>query len=130
VRGADRALLAALARTALDLENPVSLFSAESAPLRAQSIAIFREAATCDEVAAELREPLAAALWALHLGLLLRFVTDESPGQTATRKLMEGALDLVPPIVIMLGTPLLAPLRAQLLGVLSGAGLLAAPAGE
>ena len=128
VRGPDRPVFAALTRTVLDIGNPISLFATETSDVRDGSIALLREAATCDEVRDDLREPLALALWALELGLLLRFVLDESAGQTATRKLMTGALDLVPPIVMILGSPFADPMRDQLLRVLADGGLLTAGA--
>jgi len=124
VRGPDRPVFAALTRTVLDVNNPVSLFASETRDVREGNIALMREAATCDEVTEDLREPLALALWALELGLLLRFVLDDTPGQTATRKLMTGALDLVPPVVVILGSPFGAPMREQLLRVLAEGGLL------
>lgn len=127
VRGPDRPVIAALTRTVLDVENPISLFAEETRDLRESSLALFREAATCDEVAADLREPLALALWALQLGLLLRFVLDETPGQTATRRLMDGALDLVPTMVAILGTPLADPIRERLLRTMREGGLLRDP---
>lgn len=123
VRGPDRPVFAALTRTALDVENPISLFADETSDLRQSNIALMCEAANCAEVIEELREPLALALWALELGLLLRFVLDETPGQSATRKWMSGVLDLVPPIVAILGTPFAQPMREQLLKVMIEGGL-------
>lgn len=123
VRGGDRPVFAALTRTVIDATSPASLFSDATFDVRERDVALMREVATCDEVGAELREPLAYALWALELGLLLRFVLDESPGQTVTRKLMAGALDLVPPIVTLLGMPMMQPMREQLLRVLADGGL-------
>ena len=92
--------------------------------MRDADLALLREVVSCPEVSPDLREPLALALWALELGLVLRFVLDESPGQAMTRKLMAGALDLVPPLVTLLGMPMMLPMREQLLRVLIDGGLL------
>jgi AcrR family transcriptional regulator len=124
VRGPDRPVLAALARTVLDVEHPLSLFADETRDVREGSIGLMREAVRCDEVPEDLREPLALALWALHLGLMLRLVLDDTPGQRATRSLMEGALDLVPPVVAILGSPLATPMREKLLAVMVEGGLM------
>jgi AcrR family transcriptional regulator len=126
VRGGDRPVFAALTRTVIDATSPASLFAGATADVRDNNVALMREVATCDEVSEELREPLAYALWALELGLLLRFVHDDSPGQSVTRKLMAGALDLVPSIVMLLGMPMMQPMRAQLLRVLADGGLMPA----
>ena len=124
VRGQDRPVLSALTRTALDKSSPVSIFSDELSDVRDADLALLREVVSCPEVSPDLREPLALALWALELGLVLRFVLDESPGQAMTRKLMAGALDLVPPLVTLLGMPMMLPMREQLLRVLIDGGLL------
>lgn len=124
VRAADRPVLLVMARTVLDAENPISLFSPETTALRERSIALFREVASVPEVHESLREPLALALWALHLGVLLRFVYDVSPGQKETRRLVEGASRLAAEITTMLGLPFLEELRREILDVLGQGGLL------
>jgi AcrR family transcriptional regulator len=128
VRGADRLVLAALARTVLDMNNPISLFSEETRDLRELSLGTLRRAVTCPEVEDDLRETLVLALWALQLGLLLRFVLDETPGQTATRRLMQGALDMVPSVVAVAQSPFGAPFKNQLLDLLSDAGFISSQA--
>jgi len=123
-RANDRAVLRVMARTVLDFDSPASLFSKESTRLREASIGLFREVVARDEVLEELREPLALALWTLHLGILLRFVHDDSPGQKETRLLIEKSACLVRDLVFMLGLPFVAPLRQSLLDVLTQGGLL------
>lgn len=123
-RANDRAVLHVMARTVLDLDSPASLFAKESTELRKASIGLFRSVATSDDVLEEMREPLALALWTLHLGILLRFVYDDSPGQKETRLLVEKSARLVRDLVFMLGLPFVAPLRENLLDVLTQGGLL------
>ncbi len=124
VRAADRPVLLVMARTVLDAENPISLFSPESTALRERSIGLFREVANVPEVEESLREPLALALWALHLGILLRFVHDISPGQKETRRLVEGASKLAAQVVTLLSLPFLEELRGEILDLLGQGGLL------
>ncbi len=124
VRAADRPVLLVMARTVLDAANPISLFSAETRALRERSIGLFREVASVPEVDAELREPLALALWALHLAVLLRFVHDGSPGQKETRLLIAGASRLAGEVAGMLSLPFLQPMRDELVEVLRQGGVL------
>ena len=63
--------------------------------------------------------PLAArALWALHLGLLIVFVRDMSPGATRTLDVVRRVADLLPTAIGLFGTPLFAPVRAQIEAIL------------
>lgn len=123
-RANDRAVLQGMARSALDLDSGASLFAKETSALRDASIRLFREVVERDEVLEELRGPLSLALWSLHLGILLRFVYDDSPGQKTTRLLVEKSARLVRDLVFMLGLPFVAPFRENLLDVLTQGGLL------
>lgn len=123
-RANDRAVLHVMARTVLDLDSPASLFAKESTELREASIGLFRVVVARDDVLEELHEPLSLALWTLHLGILLRFVYDDSPGQKETRLLVEKSARLVRDLVFMLGLPFVAPFRENLLDVLTQGGLL------
>ena len=123
-RANDRAVLRVMARTVLDVDSPASLFAKETHGLREASIALFREVVSGDDVLDELREPVALALWTLNLGILLRFVHDDSPGQTETRLLIEKSARLVRDLVFMLGLPFVEPLRSSLLEVLTQGGLM------
>lgn len=130
VRAADRPVLLVMARTVLDATNPISLFSSETSALRARSIGLFREVAEVPEIDESLKEPLALALWALHLGVLLRFVHDDSPGQKETRAIVEGSARLAAEIATMLSLPLLEAMRDDLLSTLRAGGLLGALSGQ
>lgn len=129
-RAADREVLRALAGIVLDSEGPAWLFADGTAFLRDRSIGIFREVAACDDVGDDLREPLALALWAMHLGILLRFVHDATPDHAPTRALVDAALDLVPPLVSVLGTPFAAPIRERLLRAIAESGVGAFARGQ
>lgn len=126
--GVDRKLLRELAPLVVGPDESLSAFSEKTRAIRERSIALYREALDDPSVPDDLREPLALALWALHMGLLLYFANDESPRQRRTRALVDGSLDLVMGVVMALSLPPMAPLRAQIGKVLRDAGLLSGPA--
>ncbi len=123
VRRGDRALLSALARVVLDRASPASLFASSSTSVRRRSIAIFRRAIDVPVVAEDVRPLAATALWALHLGVLLYFVTDDSPRAARTDRLVSELLDLVPPIAVMFGLPAMEFAREKLVRALAEAGI-------
>lgn len=122
--GEDRDLLAALTRVLIDPKSPLSAFSAETSAIRDQAIAIFRAAVEHPDVPPDLRDAAATALWAVHMGILLRFVFDDSPGQAQTAALIDTVVDLLPLLFAAAGNPALAPVRGVLLGRLEALGLV------
>jgi AcrR family transcriptional regulator len=123
VRRRDRALLSALARVVLDRSSPASLFGESATDVRRRSIAIFSRAIDVPMVSADVRPLMATALWAMHLGVLLYFVTDDSPRSARTEKLVSELLDLVPPIAMMFGLPAMEFAREKLVRALADAGI-------
>ncbi len=73
----------------------------------------------------ELRALGALALWTLQLGLLLYLIWDESEEARRTHELVDQTVDLLLPLVPLLGTPLAAPLIGRLMATLEAAGLVA-----
>jgi AcrR family transcriptional regulator len=120
----DRKLLAAVVRRIADPADPISAFSDESAIVRARSIALFGTVLDGEPFAAELRPLLGPALWMMHLAIMLYFVHDASPRQAHTRRLVDDALDLIMPLILLGASPLGAQLRAQLTQMLTRARLL------
>jgi AcrR family transcriptional regulator len=84
-------------RNAADPRSPLSPFSAQSAPAREASTELFRRAVADSDlkVAPALREELPELLWLLHMGVVLFWVHDDSPGQRRTRALVAGLVPLV-----------------------------------
>ncbi len=124
VRAGDRALMRELAPLVIGPDEALSAFSPESEPLRNQSIALMRDLVDDPSVPEDVRDPMALALWALFLGVLLYFTRDTSPGQAKTRALVDGALDLAVVTMGAIGLPAFAPVRAQLTSLLRDAELL------
>ncbi|GGO01899.1 TetR family transcriptional regulator [Microbispora bryophytorum] len=86
---------------AAEPSNPLSPFSAESAPARESAIALYREvvegsAGRMDE---ELREELPELLWLLWMGVVLFWVHDSSPGCARTYRLIDRVVPLVDRLV-------------------------------
>jgi AcrR family transcriptional regulator len=84
-------------RNAADPRSPLSPFSEESAPAREASTALMRRAVEGSDlkVAPALREELPDLLWLLHMGVVLFWVYDDSPGQRRTRTLVAGLVPIV-----------------------------------
>lgn len=120
----DRKLMGALFRYAGEPAHPLSFFSAETRHLREECSALFGSALEGEKLAPELRELVALALWALHMGILLYFIYDESEGQVRTARLSEEAADLAARAIRLAKVPLFRPVRRTLLRILGGAGLL------
>jgi AcrR family transcriptional regulator len=118
VRREDRALLGSLAGAMLG-ERSSSLFSPATEDLRSFSQRVFLRAVEVEEVPADAREVLATALWALHLGLLLSFVRDDSEHQARTYRILERVLNLLPTFVGLVGTPFFAPVLSELKAILA-----------
>lgn len=81
--------------------NPLSPFSAQSAPAREASIAIYRQVVegSRDRMDAELREELPELLWLMSMGIVLFWVHDTSPGCERTYRLIDVSVPLVDRLV-------------------------------
>ena len=121
---ADRRLLRALFRFGGDPGHPLSWFGPATREQRQMSIAVFAEALEGERFPEDLREAAPALLWTLHMGVLLYFLYDESPGQRRTRRLIDAAVDFVVDAKRLATSPLLRPVRRRALGILRDAGLL------
>ena len=86
----DRKLLRALFRYGGDPDHELSWFGPATAHRRQESIALFAEALAGESLPADLRDAGPSLLWALHMGVLLFFVYDESPDQRRTRRLIDA----------------------------------------
>lgn len=91
------ALAARMLGVALEPGHPSSPFSVESGPARARSIALFAEVldGSSTRVPPALRAVLPQLLWLGQLGIVLYWLSDDSPDQARTRALVEG---VVPPV--------------------------------
>jgi len=127
----DRKLLGTLFRYTGEPGHPLSALGAGTRKNREDSIAVFALALGDERLPDDVRTVFPAALWALHMGILLYFIYDDSLNQERTRKLCDGLLQLVARALPLVNFPLLRPVRGTLFALLREAGLyeeLASPA--
>ncbi len=81
--------------------SPLNPFSAESAPAREASTAIFRSVVADSDVRGDARvlAELPELLWLAHMGTVLHWVHDRSPQQRRTAMLVRRAVPLVSRLV-------------------------------
>ena len=123
----DRRLLRALFRYGGDPEHALSWFGPATREQRQLSVDVFTEAIAGERLPEDVRDAAPTLLWTLHMGVLLYFLYDASPGQRRTRKLIDAAVDFVVDVKRLATSPLLRPIRRRVMSILRDAGLLAAP---
>ena len=123
----DRKLLSALFRYTGEPHHPLSALSDGTRKNRQQSMSVFLAALGDERLPDDIRAILPAALWALHMGILLYFIYDDSPGQQRTRRLVDGVLTLIVRILALAKLSVLKPVRGSILELLRDAGLLPEP---
>ena len=123
----DRKLLGALFRFTGDPEHSLSVFGTGTQAAREHSIAIFQAALAGEDLPEHLQSFLPTLLWFLHLGILLFFIYDDSSEQQRTRRITDGALDLVTQLLRLSSLPLvksvLAPMQEKMIRLLRETGL-------
>ena len=122
----DRPLMGALLRYTGDPAHPLSFLGRATRDLQQRSVAIFRAAIAQERLPDDLRVLTPTLLWAMHMGLLLYFLYDDSPKQRRTRALTDGAVDLVARALSLARIPVLRPMRRGVSKLLQDAGLLEA----
>jgi AcrR family transcriptional regulator len=118
----DRRLMGALFRYTGSPEHPLSFLGEGTRAIREDCISLFAEALEREELPDDLRVLMPRAIWALHMVVLLYFLYDRSEGQTRTRRLVDGSMDLTVSLLKLVKLPLLAPVlgpvRRSVLGLL------------
>jgi len=118
----DRKLMGALFRYTGNPQHPLSFLGEGTRAIREDCISLFAEALEREELPDDLRALMPKAIWALHMGVLLYFLYDKSEGQTRTRRLVDGSMDLTVSLLKLVKLPLLAPVlgpvRRSVLGLL------------
>ena len=123
----DRKLLSALFRYTGEPHHPLSALGDGTRKNRQESLSVFATAIGSERLPDDIRALLPTALWALHLGILLYFIYDDSPEQQRTRRLVDGAIALIVRALALAKLPLLKPVRGSVLNLLRDAGLLPEP---
>jgi len=120
----DRRLLSALFRYTGEPQHPLSVLGDGTRKNRQQSISVFLTTIGDERLPNDIRAILPSALWALHLGIILYFIYDESPEQQRTRRLVDGVLALLVRLLALARLSVLKPVRGSLLRLLRDSGLL------
>ena len=125
----DRPLMGALLRFAGQPSHPLSFLGESTRHIQYRAMAIFAESLRGADLPDDTRQLAPVALWAMHMGLLLYFLYDESPEQRRTRTLVDGGVDLFLAALKLSKLPMLRGFRRKILTLLGDARLLP-PAGE
>lgn len=111
-----------LFRTAADPESPLNPFSEESLPARREATELFAEVVRGAEdrkLPKDLEAELPDLLWTYHMGIVLFWIHDRSPGRVRTWRLMERTVDLVARLIALSTLPLMGPIRKMVLNLLA-----------
>lgn len=115
--GPNRDVLRALLRNGADPKHPLSPFSAETREIRELDVSWFQHLIRqCGvRVPRDLAPRLPGLLWFFQMGVILFWVTDDSPRQGRTEKLLPLACKVVASLVRFSSLPLMRPLRRPVL---------------
>lgn len=116
--------------TASDPASPLNPWSEASEPVRARSRALFARALDgCDAgIPKALRAELPELVWTYHMGIILFWVHDRSPGCAASYRLAERTVDMVAKMVTLSRLPPLRPMVRSVLTLMADLRGASAPA--
>ncbi len=115
--GPNRGVLRALLRNGADPKHPLSPFSAETTDIRDIDIAWFDRVVRQSgvRIPRDLGPRLPGVLWFFQMGVILFWVTDDSPRQCRTEKLLPLACKVVASLIRLSSLPLMRALRKPVL---------------
>ena len=118
--GPNREVLRALLRNGADPKSPLSPFSKETKDIRDLDLWWFQHVIKTSKVRVprDLTPYLPQALWFFQMGVILFWVTDDSPRQRRTEALLPLACKIVASLVRLSSLPLMRPLRKPVLEVM------------
>lgn len=107
----------ALFSTAADPASPLNPWSATSAAVRERSMELFAEVVEGSDarVPKSLRPELPKLLWTYHMGIILFWVHDRSPGCAASYRLAERTVELIARLLPLASLPPLRPVVRSIL---------------
>lgn len=117
----NREVLRALLRNGADPRHPLSPFSPETKTIRDIDIAWFNQVLRQSgvRIPRDLAERLPGMLWFFQMGIILFWVTDDSPRQARTERLLPIACKLVASLVRLSSLPLMRTLRRPVLEMIA-----------
>lgn len=107
--------------TAADPASPLNPWHAASEAVRRESTALFARVVEGSDarVPKGLRSELPALLWTYHMGIVLFWIHDRTPGCAASYRLVERTVDLIAKLVAISRLAVFRPLVRALLGVVA-----------
>jgi AcrR family transcriptional regulator len=129
----NRPVLRALLRNGADPKHPLSPFSPETGAIRAFDLEWFRRILSdCGfGIPRDLAPHLPDVLWLFQMGVIYFWVTDDSPGQARSYRLLDRAAKAVAVLVRLSALPLMRPVRKvalELIAIVKGPDDTAVPA--
>ena len=109
-----------LFRSAADPSSPLHPLSEESEPVRALATSLFEEtvSGSTARIPDDLRAELPRMLWLYHMGVILFWIHDNSPGRKRSRMLVDGTVEIIARLISLAGNPLMRPLRKRTLALI------------
>jgi AcrR family transcriptional regulator len=109
----NRGVLRALLRNGADPRHPLSPFSAETAEIRGTDIEWFRKILEDGgvRIPRDLEPHIPEVLWLFQMGVIFFWITDDSPAQRRTARLLDLSVKVVVALLKLSGLPLTRPLR-------------------
>jgi len=119
--GPNRDVLRALLRNGADPKYPLSPFSAETKAIRDVDLAWFQRLIKDGglQIPKDVAGQLPLVLWFFQMGLIYFWVTDDSPQQTRTDKLLPLACRIASTLVRFSSLPFMRPLRKPVLELIA-----------
>lgn len=116
----NRDVLRALLRNGADPKHPLSPFSAETKHIRDLDISWFQQLVRDSgvRVPRDLAPRLPLVLWFFQMGVILFWVTDDSPRERRTEKLLPVACKVVGSLIRLSSLPLMRPVRKPVLDLI------------
>jgi AcrR family transcriptional regulator len=124
--GPHRAMLGAIIARLVDPGDPLSAFSSQTRAVRERAIGIFSRVLASTGLPSSAIAVAANTLWLVQLAAMLVFVNDKSASNARTHALVDEGLDLVVPLLPLLGTPAGTTLCDRVTAALSRAGIVLA----
>jgi AcrR family transcriptional regulator len=120
----DRPLLGALLRFTGQPSHPLSFLGRGTRGIQLHSMAILVAPLGDLRLPEETRALAPVALWAMHMGILLYFLYDESPDQRRTRRLVDGSVSIFVAALKIARLPGFRAIPRKVLALLTDAGVV------
>jgi len=110
----------ALFKTAADPTSSLSPFHKDTSGVRQKSITLFREVieGSTTKIPEDLKDRLPEYLWLYHMGIILYWLYDFSPGKEKTLRLIQKTVDIIVKLLAVANLPGMKPVRRAVIRIL------------